>query len=90
MDLTTIVQDIHRLNHELERFERKYGVMSHTFYESYISGEEPENDAWVLDFEKWAGLYEIWRDRQQAYNERLKDIRQKPPSISKVIQVIQV
>ncbi len=87
MELTTIVQDIHQLNHELKRFERKYGVMSHTFYESYISGEEPEDDAWVLDFQKWAGLYEIWRDRQGAYDQRLEDIRQKRPSIAKVIQV---
>ena len=35
MELTALVQDIHRLNHELERFERKYGIMSDTFYESY-------------------------------------------------------
>ena len=41
--------------------------MSHTFYEAHSAGEEPENDAWVLDFEKWAGLYEVWRDRQKAY-----------------------
>ncbi len=37
MDLATLVRDIHRLNHELERFENKYGVMSQTFYESYIA-----------------------------------------------------
>jgi hypothetical protein len=63
MELATIVEDIHRLNHQLERFERKYGVMSETFYKSYIAGEEPEDDAWVLDFEQWAGLYEVRRDR---------------------------
>jgi hypothetical protein len=67
MELAVLVQDIHRLNHELERFERKYGAMSDTFYESYSAGEEPEDDAWVLDFEKWAGLSEVRRDRQQAY-----------------------
>ncbi len=64
MDTSTLVQDIHRLNHQLERFERKYSVMSETFYKSYNAGKEPENDAWVLDFEKWAGLYEVWCDRQ--------------------------
>ena len=69
MELVTLVQDIHRLNHQLERFERKYGMMSETFYELYIAGEEPEDDAWVLDFEKWAGLYEVWRDRQEAYHQ---------------------
>ncbi len=39
-------------------------ISSETFYESYSTGKEPENDAWVLDFEKWAGLYEVWCDRQ--------------------------
>lgn len=88
MELATLVQDIHRLNHELERFERKYGVMSPTFYEVYRTGEEPEDDAWVLDFEKWAGLYEVWHDRQQAYNETLKLIRSEQPSLSKVIRSV--
>lgn len=60
MDVTALSQDIHRLSHELERFERKYGVLSETFYAAYKAGEEPADDAWVLDFEKWAGLYEIW------------------------------
>ncbi len=87
MELAAIVQDIHRLNHELERLERKYGIMSHTFYESYTTGEEPEDDAWVLDFEKWAGLYEVWRDRQQAYEEAMQRIRKEQPSLSQVIQI---
>ena len=86
MELAAIVQDIHRLNHELERFERKYGVMSQTFYEAYSAGEEPENDAWVLDFEKWAGLYEVWRDRQQAYQQAIQRLRSDQPTLSKVIR----
>ncbi len=49
MELAALVQDIHRLNHQLERFERKYGVMSETFYESCTAGEEPADDAWVPD-----------------------------------------
>jgi hypothetical protein len=88
MDLVTLVQDIHRLNHELERFERKYGVMSETFYEAYSAGEEPEDDAWVLDFEKWAGLYAVWRDRQQAYSQAIQRLRTEQPSLSKVIQSV--
>ena len=86
MELTALLQDIHRLNHELERFERKYGIMSPTFYEAYSAGEEPENDAWVLDFEKWAGLYEVWRDRQQAYQCAVQSLRAEYPSLSQVIQ----
>lgn len=86
MELATLVQDIHRLNHQLERFERKYSVMSGTFYESYIAGEEPADDAWVLDFEKWAGLYEIWRDRQQSYAQVVEQLRSQEPSLSQIIQ----
>jgi hypothetical protein len=86
MDPATLVQDIHRLNHQLERFERKYGVMSETFYESYISGEEPEDDAWVLDFEKWAGLYEVWRDRQEAYRQAVQRLRREEDSLFKITQ----
>lgn len=86
MDLTTLVQDIHRLNHQLERFERKYGMMSETFYESYTAGEEPENDGWVLDFEKWAGLYEVWRDRQDTYRQTVQRLRTEQTSLFKTIQ----
>jgi hypothetical protein len=90
MELVTLVQDIHRLNHQLERFERKYGMMSETFYELYISGEEPEDDAWVLDFEKWAGLYEVWRDRQEAYHRAVQRLRVEQTSLFKIIQPVTV
>jgi hypothetical protein len=86
MELAAIVRDIHRLNHQLERLERKYGIMSETFYESYTAGEEPEDDAWVLEFEKWAGLYEVWLDRQGAYRQVMQRIREEEPSLFKVIQ----
>lgn len=90
MELANLVQDIHRLNHELERFERKYGVMSETFYEAYIAGEEPEDDAWVLDFAKWAGLYEVWHDRRQAYSQAVQRLRAEQLSLSKIIQAVAV
>jgi hypothetical protein len=34
------------------------------FYAAYRSGEEPVDDAWVLDFSEWAGVYEAWMERQ--------------------------
>jgi hypothetical protein len=45
MILDDVLQDIHALEDELRTYERKYGVLSETFYESYISGEEPPDDA---------------------------------------------
>ncbi len=45
-----VVRDIHALDADLENYERKYGVLSETFYEAYSAGEEPADDAWVLDW----------------------------------------
>ena len=44
MTLQEIIADIHALNEDLGTYERKYGVLSETFYELYLSGEEPEDD----------------------------------------------
>ena len=41
MTLQEIIADIHALSEDLEAYERKYGVLSETFYESYMSGKEP-------------------------------------------------
>jgi hypothetical protein len=41
MTLQDIISDVHALTEDIEVYERKYGVLSETFYESYITGEEP-------------------------------------------------
>ena len=67
MNLHKILADIHALEEELLDFERKYGVRSETFYAAYVSGEEPEDDSWVLDFGEWASVYRTWLVRQAKY-----------------------
>ena len=67
MNLQEILSDIHALEEELLVFERKYGIRSETFYVAYVSGEEPEDDSWVLDFSLWAGLYEIKLERERMF-----------------------
>jgi len=67
MTLQEILADIHSLNEDMEAYERKYGVLSETFYESYTSGEEPEDDAWVLDWADWAGAYKTFLRRKEQY-----------------------
>ena len=69
MTLQEIIADIHALGDDLEAYERKYGVLSETFYESYMSGEEPEDDAWVLDWADWSGTYRILLRRQEQFGE---------------------
>ena len=53
MTIDEIVRDTHTLEADLENYERKYGILSETFYEAYSMGEEPADDAWVVD---WSDL----------------------------------
>ena len=69
--LDQTLADIHALEEDLLEFERKYGLRSEIFYAAYTSGEEPENDSWVLDFSEWASVYRTWLSRLAEYrNER--------------------
>jgi len=64
MTAQQLLADIHALETELLKLERKYGIRSEVFYTAYTGGEEPENDAWVLDFGEWASIYKTWLTRQ--------------------------
>ena len=85
MTLQDIIEDIHALTEDIEVYERKYGVLSETFYESYINGEEPEDDAWVLDWGDWAGAYKILLRRQEQYRRTIRVLRGRTASIVDVI-----
>jgi len=71
MTLQEIMADIHALRDDLEAYERKYGVLSEKFYESYMNGEEPADDFWLLDRSDWAGAYKIWLRRQEQYRQAI-------------------
>lgn len=85
MTLDAILQDIRALEEDLTAYERKYNILSETFYESYLSGEEPADDAWVLDWNDWAGAYEIWLHRRQQYQELIRSLTEHV-SLSEVIR----
>jgi hypothetical protein len=76
MTLDEVLQDIHALEEDLATYERKYGVLSETFYESYVSGKEPADDAWVLDWNDWAGAHEIWLRRRQQYQGVIRALKE--------------
>ena len=86
MTLDEILQDIHALEEDMLTYERKYGVLSETFYESYVSGEEPPDDAWVLDWNDWAGTYEIWLHRREQYREIIQSLKEHSQTLSAVIE----
>lgn len=87
MTLREILADIHALEQEMLEFEAKYGVRSETFYAAYASGEEPEDDAWVLDFSEWASVYRTWLTRQAEYRNALSRVQGKPSSLQGLIRV---
>ena len=81
MNLREILADIHALEEDLLRFERKYGIRSETLYAAYVSGEEPEDDSWVLDFGEWASVYRTWLARQADYRNEVQRIQLQAPSL---------
>ncbi len=87
MRLQDILSDIHALEEDLIAFERKYGIRSETFYAAYISGEEPEDDSWVLDFGEWASVYRTWLARQAAYRDLVQQIQHHAPSLAGLVRV---
>jgi hypothetical protein len=87
MTLQEILSDIHSLEEDLLAFERKYGIRSEIFYAAYISGEEPEDDNWVLDFGEWASVYRTWLDRQAEYRNEIQLRQANVPSLAGLIHV---
>ncbi len=82
-----LLTDIHALEEELLTFERKYGIRSETFYAAYASGEEPEDDAWMLDFGEWASVYRTWMERQAEYRDAIQRLQRQKLSLTGLIRV---
>jgi hypothetical protein len=86
MTLQDIIYDIHALTQRVESYERKFGVLSETFYESYLSGEEPADDAWVLDWAGWAGSYKILLRRRDQYRQAIEAMKGDTQELMSVIE----
>ncbi|MEW6220209.1 MAG: hypothetical protein AB1634_11845 [Thermodesulfobacteriota bacterium] len=87
MTLQDVIDDIHALREDLEMYERKYGVLSETFYQAYSQGEEPEDDAWVVDWSDWAGAYQILLRRQEEYQRAIEAFRRERQTLSNLLKV---
>jgi hypothetical protein len=86
MTLQEIIEDIHAMTQECEIYERKYGVLSETFYKSYTSGEEPEHEDWVMDWTDWAGAYKILLRRRIQYQQIIDQLRGQLPTFSTLVE----
>ncbi|OUC05488.1 hypothetical protein RY27_26995 [Litorilinea aerophila] len=87
MSLRSLLADIHALEQELLDFERRYGIRSETMYAAYVAGEEPEDEAWVLDFGEWASIYKLWLQRQAEYRNEVQRRQQAENSLTGLIHV---
>ena len=86
MTLRELLADIHALEEDLLAFERRYGIRSETFFAAYQSGEEPEDNAWVLDFGEWASVYRTWLARQAEYRNEVQRLQRNAPSLAGLIR----
>ena len=90
MNISQILADIHALEEELLAFERKYGIRSETFYAAFTSGEEPEDDNWVLDFGEWASVYKTWLTLQTQYRDEIQRIQHNKQTLTGLIHISRV
>ena len=64
------------------------GIRSEIFYPAYIAGEEPENEAWVLDFGEWASVYRTWLTLQAEYRNEIERVQHDKQSLAGLIHVM--
>lgn len=69
-----LLRDIFHSANSLRWFEQKYGLLSETFYHLFQAGllqdEEPDN---IQTYLEWAGLYNVYLDRRQRYNQAIEN-----------------
>lgn len=82
MTLAEILQDIHACEEDRLRYERKYGILTSTFYAAYDAGEEPPQISWLGDWNEWAAVYEIWQRRQAQYQAAINALQRQIPLIT--------
>ena len=73
--LTTLVQDMDRLEAQLRTFETRHGVKSQDFYPAIIRGdlaEFDELDEYRLDFIEWLALYKTWMSFDEKYRQLVR------------------
>jgi hypothetical protein len=76
MTLDDVLRDIHAMREDLLVFERKYGVPTEVFYDSYSRGEEPADPSWVLDWSEWAAAHRILQERLALFGEESQRLLQ--------------
>jgi hypothetical protein len=88
MTAQELLSDIHTLEEDLLAFERKFGVRSEVFFAAYAQGEEPENEARMLDFTEWASVYRTWLARQAEYRNEISRLQGPRSSLGGLVRAL--
>lgn len=81
-----MLHDIYALEDEMRVCERKYGVLSETFYQAYASGEEPPQDEWVRDWTVWASAYKLRQRFGAQYQATIQALQMQWPSTATLME----
>jgi hypothetical protein len=76
MEVHELVIEMKLLERRMTLYEEKYGVLSEDFYAALMAGELAEYDAHDetrADFSRWKGIFETWKRRKEAYQEKLRE-----------------
>ena len=76
MTLKEIIEDLHAIEPLIQKYEKKYNLLSEYFYKLYQAGKLEER--W--DFIDWAGLYQIKLRREKKFEEFLDEAIKRIPS----------
>ncbi len=75
MRLKELIEDMSLIESEFMRFEKKFGVKSHEFYQAITAGELDEFDAldeYRMEFIEWLALYKTWLSLDNSYRQLIK------------------
>lgn len=73
-DIQDILDDLHVAEHELLKYEKKYGLRSDFFYDCFSAGLTEDDGN--FDLLRWAGYFESKRALERRYRELI--LAQKP------------
>lgn len=76
LTLPQIIEDLHAIYRELQRFEKTHQLLSDTFYKLYLSGRVEHTP----EFAEWIGLIQL-KDEREAEYEALLLYKEVPLSI---------
>jgi len=67
LTLSQIIEDLHAIHAELQRFEKTYQILSDTLYKLYLSGKVEHTP----EFAEWVGLVQLKSEREAEYEALL-------------------